>query len=402
MMGDRICFQFQYRRFVHELCAADQIASASYTPHPHPQPPQEFTPIQDPFAPGSPLDLLSADYRAEAVRWVQFHPGQTLVPGIHRPFDTRDLERYLRHRSATNKDLNGILCKLKKMGAKCGFVLCTSRFQQPSLQYQQIQDIKAELNKIRLAGGLDKETNAALATGNFALTLLLSGFDARSLRRFGIMHPLHKECVTIHIMLHSGCMRFGIFRYTDILREDLTFASQDNAHRLRTTWRKNNKSNRPYYIRFPCKPPPGNPSRYALPGQRGPTYVTAGKIITWYLQSTNLMNAPGRSLLFPYLSRASDRRSTFAQWLRSVYSIILPPFSDIPRRIRPHSSRAGWATDRAKQNTNPHTIKLEGRWRDPQAMTKYVRTSVRDLCTSARHREIPLEFKTNPPAELSR
>ena len=402
MTGDRISFQFQYRRFVHEHCAADQISSATYTPHPHPQPPQDFTPTPDPFAPGSALDRLSSDYRAEAVRWAQFHSGETLVPGIHKPFSTPDLERYLTARSTTNKDISGILCKLKKMGGKCGFVLCTSRFQQPSLQYQQIQDIKADLNKARLAEGRDSETNEALATGNFAVTLVLSGFDTRSLRRFGILHPLHKECTAIHVMLHGACLRFGIFRYTDILREDLTFASQDNAYRLRTTWRKNNKSNRPYFVKFPCKPPAGNPSRYALPGERGPTYVTAGKIITWYLQSTNLMNAPGRSLLFPFLSQATDRRKKFALWLRSVYSIILPPFSDIPRRIRPHSSRAGWATDRARQNINPHTIKLEGRWRDPQAMTKYIRTSVRDLVTSARHRQIPLEFKTNPPAELTR
>ena len=401
-MGDRISYQFQYRRFVHEACAEDQISSAAYSPHPHPHPPQEFTPIQDPLAPGSVVDSLSADYRAEAVRWVQYHQDHSLVPGVHTPFSTAGLERYLAHRSATNKDLAGILCKLKKLGSRCGFVLCTSRYQQPSLQYQRLQDTKAELGKIRRLEGRDGETNEALATGNFSLTLLLSGFDTRSLRRFDILHPLHKECVTIHVMLHGGCLRFGIFRYTDILREDLSFASQDNAHVLRSSWRKKGKSNRPYFIKFFCKPPSGNPSRYALPGVRGPTYVTAGKIITWYLQSTNLMNAPGRSLLFPYLSSVSDRRATFALWLRTVYNIILPASTDIARRIRPHSSRAGWATDRARQNISTHIIKLEGRWRDPQAMTKYVRTSVRDLSTSARHRLVPHEMRTNPPKELCR
>ena len=404
MVGDRIRFQFQYRRFVHERCATNNISSASYSPHPNPYPPQEFTPVEDPLAPGSVIDELTPDYRAEAVRWMQFHSGHHLIPGIHAPFCTRGLEKYLSHRSETNKDMNGILCKLKKLGMKCGFVLCTSRFQQPSLQYQELQSVKADLSKARREAGRDAEVNEALATGNFSLTLLLSAFDTRSLRRFGILHIIHKEFVAIHVMLHAGCMRFGIFRFTDILRKDLVFASQDNAYVLTTTWRKNRKSNRPYTIRFYCKPESGNPSRYALPGQRGPTYVTAGKILTWYLQSTRLMNAPGDSLLFPDLSLAhsSNRRGKFALWLKTIYSIILPPGSDIPRRIRPHSSRAGWATDRAKQNISTHSIKLEGRWSDPQAMTKYIRTSVRDLSTSARYNPIPDSMKTRPPLRLTR
>ena len=246
---------------------------------------------------------MPSNYRAEAVRWVQFHGDCDLIPGIHTRFSTAGLERYLSHRSATNKDLSGLLCKLKKMGEKCGFILCTSRYQQPSLQYQRLQSCKAELSKARRLDGRDREVNEAVAAGNFAVTLFLSGFDTRSLRRVHLLHPMHKEFLAIHVMSHGACLRFGIFRYTDILREDLGFASQDNAHVLTTTWRKTHKSNRPYSIRIPCKPEPGNPSRYALPGIRGSTYVTAGKIITWYLQSTNLMNAPGKAKLFPLLTK---------------------------------------------------------------------------------------------------
>ena len=212
-MGERISYQFQYRRFVHEFCATKQIVSDSYSPHSHPHPPQEFTPIKDPLAPGSPLDELSADYHAEAVRWVQFYAGRTLIPGIHRPFSTSDVERYLANRSKTNKDLSGLLCKLKKMGEKCGFVLCTSRYQQPSLQYQRLQSCKALLMKARREEGLDHETNEAIATGNFAITLFLAGFDVRSLRRVHQLHIIHKEFITIHTMCHGGCIRFGIFRF---------------------------------------------------------------------------------------------------------------------------------------------------------------------------------------------
>lgn len=190
--------------------------------------------------------------------------------------------------------------------------------------------------------------------------------------------------------------------FTNLVRGDLSFASRDNAYVLTTTWRKTSKSNRPYNIRILCKPESGNPSRYALPGARGPTYVTAGKVVSWYLQSTGLMNAPGNTPLFPYLSSCADRRGKYAHWLRTMYGMILPLGSAIPHRIRPHSPRAGWASDRARQNINPHTIKLEGRWKDPQAMTKYIRTSVRDLSLSSRFRQVPNSVRVSPPPPRTR
>ena len=352
--------------------------------------------IEDPLAPGAPLDSLSADYRAEAVRWMQFHAGSTKVPGIHAPFEDADMKEYLQYRAMTNRNVTGILCKLKKMGEACGFVLCTSRNQQPSLQYQRLQTVKADLKKTRRLAGLDSATNEALATGNFSENMLLSSFDVRSARRFGNIHPQQREFIVIDVMKHTGCMRFGLFRDTDPLREDLIYIAQDDAYALRTTWRKTNKSNRPYTIKFPCRPPANSPARYVLPGARGNTYVSAGKIIAWYLQVTGLEHKRGDHLLFPHLALIMDRRNAYTRWLRKVYTAILPPGSTIPSRIRPHSGRAGWATDRARQNTNKHTIMMEGRWNDPRAMSKYIRTSLRDLLTSSRHRMIPEDAKKEP------
>ena len=327
---------------------------------------------------------------------MQYHADLTLIPGIHIKFEMQGLERYLAHRSATNKNLSIILCKLKKMGEICGFVLCTSKYQQPSLQYQRINTMKAKLQKARRLAGHDSVVNEALATGNFAVSMLLSAFDIRSARRFGKIHPCHREFITIYIMTHAGCARFGIFRYTDILRQDLMFSAHEDAHVLSSTWRKTNKSNKRYTIKFQRKPRSNHPSRYALPGARGPTYVTAGKVLDWYLETSGLKHAPGHSLLFPNLANLANRRKTYSRWLRTVFKTLLPPTCNLHLRIRPHSGRAGWATDRARQDANTHTILLEGRWNDPQAMAKYIRTCLRDLLTSSRHRPIPDSMKCKP------
>ena len=327
---------------------------------------------------------------------MQFHSDYVRIPGIHAEFSTAGLERFLTHRSATNKNLAVILSKIKKMGEACGFVLCTSKYQQPSLQYQQIASMKARLKKARRLAGRDAVTNEALATGNFAVTLLLSAFDVRSKRRFEKIHPTHRELIVINAMKHTGCIRYGLFRFTDILKEQLVFSAHLRAQVLRATWRKMHKSNRPYSITFPMRPPANSPARYALPGARGPTYITAGKLISWYLDITGLKDAPGHSLLFPCLALIPNRRAYYANWLKSVYKALLPPECNLYLRIRPHSNRAGWATDRARDNTNPHTILMEGRWSDIRAMTKYIRTSLRDLLTSSLHRPIPDDMKYNP------
>ena len=348
------------------------------------------------MAPGSPLDELSPAYRAEAVRWVQYHEDCDLIPGIHTEFSTAGLQRYMRHRSETTKSIENVLTMLKKMGEKCGFVLCNTKYQQPSLQYQRLRTERLELSRTRREAGLDSETNEALATGNFAVTILFSSLDMRSQQRLMTLHPCHREFSTIFGLQHGACLRFGLFRDTDILREDIVFSAHDNSYAFRTTWRKNGKSNRPYTIKFPCKPVAGSPARYALPGARGPTYVTAGRILHWYLRGTNLHTAPGHTLLFPKLARMGDRRAEYQKWLQFMFTSALPADAGVEafiHRIRPHSARAGWATDRTRQNVTTPTLLREGRWTDPRAMAKYVRTSLRDVVTSTRHRQISDEIK---------
>ena len=396
-IGARIAYQFQFRRFVHERCYRNPVEGNHYAPFQHPNPPQEFTSLEDPLAPGSPLDKLSASYRAEAVRWVQFHEGHKSIPGIHQEFSTAGIERYLRHRSRTNKNIAAIESKIKKMGQICGFVLCNSKYQQPSLQYQQLRSAKADIRRERREAGLDRETNEALATGNFAVTMLLAGFDVRSMERMRDLHPVHRELVTVHTMQLNGCMRFGIFEYTDVIRGDIVFTEYDRSLNMFTAWRKSRKSNRRFGLKFPLNPPRNHPAKFKIPGPRGYTYASTGKVLQWYLEATDLELARPHTLLFPHLARFANRRATYSRWLQKMYSLILPLSPEICKKIRPHSARAGWATDRSRQEAPTHTIMQEGRWDDDRAMVKYIRTNVRDLCTSNKFRLLPKAFRKNYP-----
>ena len=105
----------------------------NYIPATVHNPPQESPHIPDLLAPGSPLDSLSPDYRQEAVRWVQFHSGNALIPGIHVDFTNDAIRKYLEYRAKSSKCISQILCKIKKMGQVCGFILHTSKYQATTI-----------------------------------------------------------------------------------------------------------------------------------------------------------------------------------------------------------------------------------------------------------------------------
>ena len=361
----------------------------NYIPATVNNPPQESRHIPDLLAPGSPLDSLSPDYRQEAVRWVQFHSGNPRIPGIHVDFTNDSIKRYLEFRARSSKCISQILCKIKKMGQVCGFILHTSKYQQPSLQYQVIQDAKRQVRKQRRNAGLDGEKNEALATGNFAIAMLLQAFRIRTKEDFARLHPTHQEFLAIYVISHVGCVRFGLFHFTTPQRSALLYSRLEAALMMKAKWRKTGKSNREYTLRIPCTPEDSHPGKYLVITDIGPVYISAGTIVTWYLHVSGLYNAPGSSLLFPIMAHLPNRRRHYTRWLRYVFTHALPPGSTIPKRIRPHSARAGWATDRARQNTPHMTLRAEGRWSDHRAMMQYVRECLRDLCTSNIARPIP-------------
>ena len=204
------------------------------------------------------------------------------------------------------------------------------------------------------------------------ISLVCAAFDLRSQKRMAKLHPWHQMGMAITSGLHSWCGRFGLFNDTDPVVDDLQFAAHDQAHHLMTTWRKTKKSNRPHALRVPCRPPRNSPARYVIPGLRGPSYVSAGQIWTWYLANMGLTHAPGSSPLFPLLMQCPDRRMAYCQWLRTILALTLPEGSPLPARVSPHSMRAGWASDQTRRLVPLHTIMAQGRWESPKALRKYM------------------------------
>ena len=391
-----MAYQRQLRRFVHEECANQNFQLPDYIPATTHAPPQDAACLTDLLAPGSPFDDLPHEYRQEVVRWIQFHAEYREIPGIHVDFTNDSIEKYLSYRARSTKCLDHILCKLKKMGKICNHILHTSKYQQPSLQYMVIQDVKRKLRKQRREAGLDADKNEALATGHFAISMLLQGFNITCEQDFVDLHPSHREFTTLHVLQHAGCLRFGVFNNTDPERKDVKYSAVDGDYLFSSTWRKTRKSNRPFTVRIKTTPTENYPASYRVKMLDGTATITAGQLLHWYLRSTGLINAPPSTLLFPISAMAQDRRRIYGIWLQYVYSCVLPENSPIPQRIRPHSPRAGWATDRANQNIPLTTLKLEGRWEDERSMMTYVRENLRQLCTSDDARPIPHTDPSNP------
>ena len=334
---------------------------------------------------------ISLGYVSEVRRWIKTHGGSLKpCPGIDFDFDTDDVREYLGNRALTTKALSGILSALKQMGMLCGFVLHTSKFQQPSLQYQLLRHEVGNLHKARRDAGLDTGINQAVGTGKFAISQLLSAFSLFSFRQMCRLHPQHREFICQNVMQYRGCSRYGLFHYTTPKHSDLRFVEHSNCYRLSSTWRKTGKSNKPYTITYPVSAA-DDTDAFVVKHPSGPTMVSTGMIIHWYLRALQMHNGPptANSLLFPLTASISNRRAAFAKWLRSMYVFVLPAGSTIPQRIRPHSNRAGWATDHVRKGTNAEAIMAHGRWSSRKAMNEYIRSLVSDLCHSSAFRYIP-------------
>ena len=170
-------------------------------------------------------------------------------------FDTAGMQDYLEFRAETRKGLAGVLSALKQMGMLSGFSLHSSKFQQPSTQYQQLQHTIRKLEAKRMDEGLDAGVNQAVGVGRWGGGLLMSAFSCYSYKKFKKLGKIHQECLAIFsIMYRGGGGRFGLFQYTVPHHLHLTYAAHIHAFRLEATWRKTHKSNTPYTITVPLDP----------------------------------------------------------------------------------------------------------------------------------------------------
>ena len=172
-------------------------------------------------------------------------------------------------------------------------------------------------------------------------------------------------------------MRFGVFRYLRITRDQLSFVHHDRSWALKHTWAKYLTSSRTTTVRFPCEPISSSPANYHVPNypRGGVQEISAGRVVLWYVRSMG-PDYPSDNDLFPLLESFTDKRMEYQRWLQDTLSAALPHGSAIPTLIRPHSPRAGWVTDRARQETPTHTLMAEGNWGSVRAMSTYIRTNV--------------------------
>ena len=389
--GQQISYSYPHKKFVHAMCHRRAFGPPRVIPFRanRCQPIQANDQILTRSAKAElVLQRISSSYQSEVRRWIDFHNGEP-VPGIDAEFNTQGLQDYLSYRATTTKGLAGILSALKQMGMLAKFELHSSKFQQPSLMYQELQFHIHRLEKEARLQGKIKGANAAVGVGRFGNGLLLSGFSCFSYKMFKRLAPIHQECIGILSFLYrGGGGRFGLFQFTVPQHIHLTFAAHINAFRLEATWRKTHKSNTPYTITVPLDPTEDCPG-FLVQHPTGPTRVTAGTLIHWYLQANDSNETTEDDPIFPIFAAAKDRRGLFTAWLRSMFTMVLPHGSTIPRRIRPHSLRAGWVNDRVRAKVPAETIMAEGRWASKAAMLTYIRAIIRDLLHSDNFRYIP-------------
>ena len=273
------------------------------------------------------------------------------------------------------------------MGQHYGYVLCNAKPQQPSLQYLQIREAQRRIHKERVTSEQDKHRNTALAIGKFGIGILLASFDCHNQRLFSKLPLTDAMYIAITTILHTGGARHGQFVYHTPSTNDMVWTSTESAYRLKSTWRKTNKTSRPYFLTFP-KTPRFEAFVYEVPRDYGvatdSTKVTACDIISWYLRRPDVrhLHRTPRAKLFPL--PYTNRRQLYQTWLQQAFAYAIPTTNGMHRLIRPHSMRAGCATDLRAEGIPDTIIMKLGRWQFmfDKAMHKYDRTNLRTMLTS--------------------
>ena len=319
-------------------------------------------------------------YVREASRWIKFFSQHPSIPGVQSDFNEETVEDYLFFRARTCKSMRVILTRLKWMGMIYGHILPTDARQQPSLLYQQINDIVRRV-KVWLRSDRDTRPQRALGLGNTAVTVIFSYFCCFSESAFNRLRWTDAAFLTQTIMGHTGCMRYGHFGSGNLPRTALTRAPLADAWKLDSTWDKYPGSR--HSIMF-YDTPPARPAIYRLvvPPHSPPRSVTASEVISWFVRRRDRLFPHSRSL-FPQLP--SDLHRHFGVWLKTTILGAFPGFPLISL-VRPHGLRAGWVCDRRREGIPDQTTMREGRWRSLDAMATYDRQYFASVCPSGRLR----------------
>ena len=328
-------------------------------------------------------------YRKEWRRFVAFVqlrcPDVRGVPGRDRPWCLRVLWKFLVFRSRTNKpsSLFGIISALKYCSLFCGYLLPSSRGEQPTWARLRVHYMRRELvdRAMRQAAlsGVSADPRRALAVGAAGIGVLLSGYGVVDEPSFLLLPAGVRNFIMATAMAYRGCMRFGHFSAHGYDLAD--FTRRGHEWRLRSNWRKLAigsalRHRGAYTIVFKDRPALG-PASFEVTDEGGVwvASLTAFMLLDWHIADRR-RRADGAGFFHGQRLLVRDE---FQLWLQLSFGRILPQLSQALReQLTPHSMRAGRASDLARAHVLMEIIKRQGRWAS-NAVEQYIRSGLAQL-----------------------
>ena len=320
------------------------------------------------------------DYSAEWGRYVRFasRSGDE-IPGRDVQWDLQLVWDYLRHRATTCKPetVKQILTKLAHFGARCNFVLATSKFDGDPAMFRSVTKMKRQLaidarKEAKQAGLTYEPVDRCTPVGCASVGMLLSAFRLTSEERFLELSRRDRHHIAAAMMQHTGGMRFGQFRDRKYTLEAFLVDARSASIRLVTDWSRY-AGRRQFAIEFASSP------RFQCMWYH--VYAPNGDLIDSYPAATllhwhfaQLRRAGERQVFAPVLGEECSREDRQA-WLREVLLLALPVNERQARGavedVTPHSFRPGLAGDLFREGVSMQRTGSICRWNTPRVVRMY-------------------------------
>ena len=330
-----------------------------------------------------PTGLKPRTQLSYADEWQQYEQfvrrvwSRELIPGMHEQWNAFVLWKYLVFRSQKCKPTSVFSCvsALAHFGTLHGFVLPTTKFDNDSLLYRQIKNMKREISlRYRAKHGIAGATydvQQSTPLGNDSVSLICSAFSIDGECAFLVLCRRDRHHVAASVMQHTCGMRFGHFLSRAYRRSAFT-RDAHGSFRLITDWHRYS-GRRSYCLEFE-RSPRWSCLRYNVYRADGTRYatVTAASILQWHFSQ---LQRAGESLVFaPELGEAPSRMKR-KRWLQDTLLQALPLSDGDARRhvdaVSPHAFRAGLAGDLLRAGVPPQSIAIWCRWWSMRAMRMY-------------------------------
>lgn len=324
-------------------------------------------------------DSSIKDYSREWASYIRFASQERdTVPGRDCEWDTSLVWEYLQFRARTCKPetAKGILTKLAHFGARCNFVLPTSKFDGDALVYRQLNKMKKQLvidarESAREAGVPYAPVDRCTPVGRRGVSMMLSAFGLTSYEKFKALPRKDRHHIAVSVMQHTGGMRFGGFPARNYTLDSFLIDARDGTIRLVTDWARN--ISRRFYIEFSVSP------RfeamwydiYAPNGDLIDNYPAA-TVLTWHFRQ--LQEAGERFVFAPIVGETCSRDDRQA-WIRETLLEALPVLEREARaevaNVTPHSFRPGLAGNLHREGVGVPRIGSICRWNTPRVVRIY-------------------------------